>query len=87
MWFRTPYQWCREKKSYTVYSRRITCTKSVLYYEHLLAPQCVIYSIIIIKWLFKVFCIHALKISTGKCNTHENVVNLFTSCMSMYMNL
>ena len=39
----------------------------VLYYEHLLAPQCVIYSTVITKWYFKVFCIHTLKISTGKC--------------------
>ena len=38
-----------------------------LYYEHLLASQCVIYSTVITKWFFKVFCIYALKISTSKC--------------------
>ena len=38
-----------------------------LYYEYLLAPQCVIFSTAITKWFFKVFCIYALKISTSKC--------------------
>ena len=33
-------------------------------YEHLFVPQCVICST---KWFFKVFCLHALKVSTGKC--------------------
>ena len=36
-------------------------------YEHLLVSQRVIYSTVITKWFFKVFCIHTLKISTGKC--------------------
>ena len=81
----------------TLYTVDALLVPRVEYYEHLLVPQCVIYSTVSNKWFSKVFCcIHALKISTGKCTrkrnqhvyilreyVHEFMINIFKVVMSV----
>ena len=56
-----------------------------LYYEHLFAPQCVIYSTAIIDFS-KYLHLRFENQYKQMLNTHENVINVFTYCMSVYMN-